>query len=105
MPAYNQLGEQTLTVSTAAVGLTLPLAADGENMRVSHGTIYVGGQPVRYRSDGTAPTSTTGMYVAAGSYIDCTDPGTDYWRFFFRAQFIRDTTATGNATLEIEYVN
>lgn len=99
MTSYNHTGEQTLIVSTTAVGLTLPTAAS----RPTKGLIYVGGQPVRYRADGTNPTSTSGMFVPAGAYIKCLREFENYSGFFERVKFIRDTTATGDATLEVEF--
>ena len=47
-------GYQQLTVSTTAVGLTIPSGA-------TRAVVYVESQPVRWRDDGVAPTSTVGV--------------------------------------------
>lgn len=97
----NQTGQQTLSVSTAAVGpLTKPT-----NLRPRHALIYVGANPIRWRADGSDPTATAGMVVAAGGYINWTDPLVDYSALIDRAKFIRDTAAAGDATLEIAFFN
>ena len=101
MPSYVQMGAQTLTVGVVAVGFTLPAAAGVANTH--RGIIYVGGQPIRYRADGTDPTSTSGMFVPAGAYIKCLRPTVDYYGWFRQVKFIRDITAGGDATLEIEF--
>lgn len=93
----NQIGQETLTVGATAESLTVPTGSHPKRV-----LIYIGGQPVRWRADGTAPTATAGMYVAAGSYIDWTELAT-YTSLVDRVQFIRDTAAGGDATLEIAY--
>lgn len=103
MTSYNQTGIQTLTVSTVAVGLTLP--SDASAKRPTHAMIYVGNHPIRYRADGTDPTSTVGMYVPAGAYIKAIDGWTNFSGWLDRVRFIRDTSATDDATLDVEYVN
>jgi hypothetical protein len=86
---------ENLTVTVTAGALASP---DG-----NRALIYVGGAPIRWRADGTAPTATTGMFVPAGSYIDWTDPGGEYAAMIRHVQFIRDTTAAANATLAVSY--
>lgn len=62
--------------------------------------IYVEGAPIRWRADGTSATSSDN-YVAAGSYIDWTDPDGWYESLLKNASFIR---ATGtSATLRVTY--
>ena len=94
----NQIGAENLTVTTAAVALT---GVTGKQPR--HALIYVGTSPIRFRADGTAPTSTTGMYVAAGSYLDWTNVDNDYLSMMNKVQFIRDATAGADATLAVGY--
>jgi hypothetical protein len=65
--------------------------------------IYVAGAPIRWRADGTAPTSTTGMPVEAGGRIDWTDSVTNYRGLIENVQFILDTGAGGDATLAVAY--
>lgn len=52
-------GYQQLTVSTSAVGLTVPAGA-------SRAVVIVEAQPIRYRDDKTDPTASVGMLCAAG---------------------------------------
>lgn len=56
-------GYQKLTVSTAAVGLTVP---DG----AARGVVVVEAQPLRYRDDGTDPDANTGMLCVAATRFD-----------------------------------
>ena len=58
-------GFQQLTVSNAAVSLTNVQAGFG----ALGALITVEGADIRYRVDGSVPTATQGMYVAAGSVI------------------------------------
>lgn len=51
-------GYQQITVSTTAVGLTVPAGA-------SRAIVVVEAQPIRYRDDGTDPTSSVGMLCQA----------------------------------------
>jgi hypothetical protein len=98
MYAINQIGAEELTVSTTEVPLT------GVSGKTSNRVlIRVGGAPIRWRADGTAPTATTGMYVAAGGYIDWTDSVTNHRGLITNVQFIRDTSAGGDATLSVAY--
>lgn len=81
-------GYQQLTVSTTAVGLTVPPGA-------SRAVIKVIAQPVRYRDDGVDPTTSLGYpkvandeFVLSGSSMK-------------NVKFIRDDAS--DATLEILY--
>lgn len=56
---YGPLGYQQITGMSGATLLTVPATA-----RVAE--IVVEAQGIRYRDDGTAPTSTVGIPVAAG---------------------------------------
>ena len=51
-------GYEQLTVSTAAVGLTLPSGA-------TRAVVYVEAQPIRWRDDAVAPTSSVGVPAVA----------------------------------------
>ena len=57
---YNPLGYQQITSLSASTGLTPPVEA-------SIAEIIVEAQGIRYRDDGTAPTASVGMPVAAGN--------------------------------------
>lgn len=55
---FKSLGYQQVTDLTAAVGLTVPAGADLALLQVT-------GQNVRWRDDGTNPTTTVGMVLTA----------------------------------------
>ena len=59
----NCLGYQQITSLSAATNLTVPANA-------TMAVIVVEGQGVRWRDDGTAPTSTVGMPLAVGSSMN-----------------------------------
>lgn len=57
------LGYQQITVLSAAVGLTVPAGA-------RFATIVAEAQAVRWRDDGTNPTASVGMSLAAGTILE-----------------------------------
>ncbi len=65
------LGMQTLTVSSTAVGLTLPTetAVSGATKPVAANYAYITVETgaVRWRDDGTDPTASVGSPIASGS--------------------------------------
>ena len=112
--ALNQIGQQSLTVSGSPVGLTTPLVTTGEltnpmtgarnRMRARGFMVQVHNQPVRWRADGTNPTGAVeDNLLLPGDVLDLTEPSYDYWGMCRLIKFITDTTATGDATLEIAY--
>ena len=110
MAALNQTGQQTLTVSTTAVPLTLPTASN--KSRPKRVLIFCGPVGaattnfVRWRADGTNPTATAGMVLQVGDYLDLTSMDgqeADFYGTISRIKFIRDTSAAADATLEIAY--
>jgi hypothetical protein len=61
------LGYQQITDLSASIGLTIPtLAPDGSNQKPTFALIICETQGVRWRDDGTAPTASVGMPLAAG---------------------------------------
>ena len=56
-------GYQQITVSTSAVGLTVPAGA-------TRAVLGIEAQPLRYRDDGTDPTTSVGFLVAAGGTME-----------------------------------
>ena len=61
------LGYQQITDLSSAVGLTVPtLAPDGSNQKPTFALIICETQGVRWRDDGTSPSATVGMPLAAG---------------------------------------
>lgn len=91
----NQIGWEVLTVSTTAVSLT-PGNAKHAMMRV------VGG-PVRWRADGTAPTSTVGMYAENNLRLEFMDGEENHKGILRNIKFIRDSSASADATIEVAY--
>src|SRR5262245_25977813 len=87
---YTVKGFQTLTVSTAAVALTIPAGADWAVLNVE-------AQPIRWRQDGTDPSGAVGMLVAAGATMAMCG------RELNVTKFIRASTATGDAILSIHF--
>lgn len=62
-----RLGYQQITDLSAAVGLTVPaLDVNGLSCKPSIALITPETQGVRWRDDGTAPTSSVGMPLASG---------------------------------------
>ncbi len=93
----NQVGVQNgLTVGVAAVSLTLPAG-----LRPTRMLVHVKTSPIRWRAGGTAPTSTTGMPVAAGSYIDLM--AFDARGVISTIQLIRDADAGADATVNVAF--
>lgn len=93
----NPIGHQQLTVSTTAVGLTFPTGR-----RPTHALIQCGAtNGVRWRADGTDPTSSVGIALAADNVLDLSDPMGNYVSLLEKVKFIRSGAA--DATLDIEY--
>lgn len=99
----NPLGYQQLTVSTVAVGLTLPtstiktgdLAGTGSvTRRAGYSVIRCATAAVRWRDDGTAPTATVGIPLNVGDELDYDGDAS-------AIKFIRSGGA--DATLDISY--
>lgn len=67
MPKYSveraPKGYQQLTVSTTAIGLSVPAGA-------TRAVVYVEAQPIRWRDDSTAPTSSVGVLIAAAASFE-----------------------------------
>lgn len=61
------LGYQQITTLSSAVGLTLPTHVSGQKPRFA--VIVPLTQAVRWRDDGTNPSATVGMPLAAGSTL------------------------------------
>lgn len=99
--ALNEVGVQNaLATTVTAASLTLPTG-----VKPTHMLLYIAGVPIRWRASvaGTAPTATAGMYMAAGLYLDWTDPRRDYTGMIANFQIIRDTTAGANGTVDVTY--
>lgn len=91
MACGGQTKRTATTVSTAAVGLTMPTGM----VKPLCATIQVKTDAVFYTTDGSTPSSTVGFEAAVGTIIGLTDSG-EVKRF----KAIRKTT---DATLEAEF--
>ena len=93
--AQRQTTFEALTVSTSAVGITnSTLRPPGQGLQHNFCTAYVDGANVRFRFDGTAPTTTVGAIAKSGDTISI-----DNIEQASAIRFIRDDSA--DATLEI----
>jgi hypothetical protein len=97
--AGDAFAHEAITVSTNSIGGTAatynPSGARGAKCAI----ISTETSPIRFRLDGSAPTSTTGHYVAAGTMFT----------IYGGAQvaglrMIRDTTAGSDATVRVSYL-
>lgn len=105
MDGLNAVGYQQLTVSTGAVPLVLPTATRPKRALILCGPLNAATTNyVRWRADGTNPTSTVGMPLPVGDYLDLTfEDGFDFFGILGTIKFIRDSGAAADATLEITY--
>ena len=89
------LGSTTPTAGTAYSALV-----DGLNQprQPAHAIIRVETQPIRYRTDGTAPTSSEGVLYDAGTIIVIEDSPD-----VIRKAKIIETTASAQITVEYYY--
>ena len=93
--AQRQTTFEALTVSTSAVGITNAiLRPPGQGLQNNFCTAYVAGANVRYRFDGTAPTTSVGAIASSGDTVSI-----DNLEQASAIRFIRDDSV--DATLEI----
>jgi hypothetical protein len=83
---YTPLGYQQITSLAAVASLTPPAGA-------TIAFVTVEGAPVRYRDDGTAPTTTVGMPIGIGSQLT-------YSGNLAAIEFIQQSAS---ATLDVSY--
>lgn len=85
-----------LTTSTAAQALTPPVGGSTKCLISIEGVAATAA--VRMRSDGTAPTSTVGHYLA---------PGKDFVLDFVSTstKFINDTAASTNCVIHVHWLS
>lgn len=91
MPAY-ATGE-TVTVSGTAIGGTA-----ATYLHATECFMVVQDQPIRWRADGTDPTSAVGFYAPAGTSIQLMS-----YQEIANFRAISDGGASGDATLQIHY--
>lgn len=89
---YDNVGFESKTVSTTSVTFSSVPAND----IVYYYTISVLTNPIRIRADGTAPTATVGFKLATGASMTIYGNPSDL-------KMIRDTSAAGDATVEVLY--
>jgi hypothetical protein len=99
MSSGNCVDYATLTVADSAVGLdsASPTLTAGATVRGALITVEEG--PVRWRADGTAPTSAEGHLMNIGDVLNLTDR--NYRGFLGNLKFIRSTSTSGK--LKITY--
>jgi len=86
---------EDLTVSTTSVGITATtIRPSGQGQQNNFCTLYVAGANVRYRFDGTAPTTSVGAIASDGETISI-----DNTEQALAIRFIRDDAT--NASLQI----
>jgi len=88
---YTPVGFQQLVCSggtAAAVGLTVPNAA-----RVADISVEGGGGNVRYRDDGTDPTSSVGMVVSGGTVV----------AYSSQLTAVKLISTSGSVTVDVSY--
>jgi len=96
--------DETLTVSTAAVGLDSsiynPSGDAMPNNRTKNKAFLLNrGDDIRITKTGTDPTATVGTFLAAGENYTLNN-----LHEIINFRSIRDTGASGNATLTINYL-
>jgi len=91
MPAF-ATGE-VVTVSSVAVALTA-----ATYLHAMECFIEVQDQPIRWRSDGTSPTSSVGFKAIDGTGIELTS-----YQEIVNFRAISDGGASGDATLQVHY--
>ena len=89
------VSDQQITVGTTFVNLLRPQAA-------THAIITVESQPVRWRMNRN-PTATVGSRLAVGDALEWMEPLVIYSNLLDTLRFIRDTAATADATLDVQY--
>ena len=109
--ALNQTGIQSLTVGGVQVAVTLPTYKDYTDAPLGitrsqtprHALIQVYDQPVRWLADSNDPSGIFGQLILPGGEINWLDPRRDYYGVISRLKFITDTTATGDAHVEVAF--
>ena len=91
-------GFEQITVSTIAKSFTLATYSPGTKGTALLATVIVESNGVRYRKDGTAPTSSVGMPLSSGDVLYIWG-STD----IKNVKFIR--SGASDATLSVEYAN
>ncbi len=91
MPAF-ATGE-VVTVSGTAIGLTA-----ATYLHATYAFVEVQAQPIRWRADGTDPTSTVGFKAIDGTLIELAS-----YNEIVNFRAISDGGASGDATIQVHY--
>lgn len=91
-----RVGREAITVSTTAVGLTVATRNEAAANEAVLAMIQVLSQPIRFRVDGTAPTSTTGNRANTNDILEV-------WGYEDQRNFSAIREGGTNATLEVNY--
>ncbi len=91
---------ETLTVSTVAVPFTATTIYNLQPFVKLSAFVTIEGNNIRYRFDGTAPTSTVGHLGSVGETITF-DKIDDIMNF----KAIKDSLSAGDSTLTVSYKN
>jgi hypothetical protein len=90
---------EKLSITTGNVVPTAATYAPASQPPASAAMLSIEGFDIRVRFDGTNPDSTTGALLAAGGIYEINGV-----RNISQLKMTRDTTATGNATVFLEYL-
>ena len=93
VPLSDVGGAQFALGVSSSTALTVPAAA-------RHAIINVNTQAVRWTTDGTAPTASKGVHVAAGGQISFMDLNIDYRALLLSLLVIQEAAT---ATLDVLY--
>lgn len=96
LPYMDPFAFETITVSTTAIGFTAATYAPTGEQQADMAISSFEGDDVRYREDGTDPTTTSGHKVTNGSFLTtCGRPAIG------QIKFIRDNAT--DVTLYVSY--
>ena len=88
---------EDIGITASAIGLTLGSLPAGVPVKdIRRVVIQALGDKVRWRADGTAPTSATGLRLSDGDILVYDGDPT-------RIQFIKDSTAVATPTIFVHY--
>ena len=69
MTEYSAINYEAVTVSTTAVSITSTITGGGATRRGQRALVSIETDAIRFRYDGTAPTSTEGHAASAGDRL------------------------------------
>jgi len=93
---------ETITVSTSSIGFTTALLTFSDGSKVRKAFCSIPAYDLRFRVDGTAPTSTVGHLIKGGSNVGITFTGVLQIQQF---RAIKDTGSADNVIMTCTYEN